>query len=382
VESTSLVNALRNALVTGAHPWSICLVADDAERKLQDLIADLTRPMSGTGDGKRITSGFAYMGTEPTFAWARSCTDPLYPVMRESIESFTRGWAGIQAHLDTAPSLYVSFGPGTGEKDATIVRDLAARNPNLYYVPVDMSAEMLRLAVRGPVRQIGLCADRILPVQLDFTSSTGLTALWTVIEEFAGTEPVLLSLLGNTLANFDDDAELLRTVAARARPNDRLVLEAATTDRLDDPSTAAAALEYRRSRSFCEFATSALLRHTDLTVNDMNELAFVGSIEDEKSLRIKVMYQNLTGGSVRFTLLSNRTSVLLPAGDTIRLYLTRKYSDTGLKRLLTDCQMDELAATHSQFIGDRKGPQFGMKLMLVSADQPATDHNPAHDIWG
>ncbi|MGH3479970.1 MAG: hypothetical protein ACRDQD_24420 [Nocardioidaceae bacterium] len=78
MNSTSLVSALRNALTTGVYPWSLCLVADDAERKLQDLITDLTRPMSSTGDGKRISSGFAYWGSELTFAWARSCTDPLY----------------------------------------------------------------------------------------------------------------------------------------------------------------------------------------------------------------------------------------------------------------------------------------------------------------
>ncbi|MGH3479971.1 MAG: hypothetical protein ACRDQD_24425 [Nocardioidaceae bacterium] len=110
-------------------------------------------------------------------------------MMRESIESFTTGWARTQEHLNTVPSLYVSFGPGTGEKDATIIRDLAARNPNLYYVPVDMSADMLRLAVRGPVRQIGLAADRLLPVQLDFTSWTGLTALWVIIEELTHGAP-------------------------------------------------------------------------------------------------------------------------------------------------------------------------------------------------
>lgn len=380
---THLTRALQDALTTRTHPWSLCLVADDAERTLQDLIADLTRSASGTGDGKRISSGFAYWGIEPTFAWARSCTDPLYPVMRESIESFTTGWATIQTGLDAAPRVYVSFGPGTGEKDATIVRDLVRRNPDLYYVPVDLSAEMLRLAVRDVVRHTGMAADRVLPVQLDFTSRTGLPALAAMVDQLCGDEPVLYSLLGNTVANFDDDAELLRTLAASTRPHDRFVLEAATTDLLDEPSAAAAALEYRRSRSFCEFATSALLRHTDLHV-DMDQLAFVGSVEPGKSLLVKVMYQNQTECPVRFTLLPNRTSVLLPAGDTIRLYLSRKYLPAGLAALLADCRLNEVASTRSQFIGDQSRSRFGMRLMLVSTDGAGRGHRsrPAEDIWG
>lgn len=383
MESTNLVNALQQALAAQAHPWSLCLVGDDPEWKLQDLIADLTRPPSRTGHGKRITSGFSYWGIEPTFAWARSCTDPLYPVMRESIESFTQGWSDIQAHLDCAPSLYVSFGPGTGDKDATIIRDLLRRNPNLYYVPVDMSAEMLRLVTRGPVRHTGLPADHVVPVQLDFSSLGSLTALWAVLEHLNSGGPVLYSLLGNTVANFDDDAALLRTLTSRARAQDRLVLEAATTDRLDEHSAVSAAMEYRQSRSFCEFAASALLRHTDLPIGDMNELAFIGGIEEGKALRVTVLYQNTSDQPTRFTLLSTRTSVLLPAMDTIRVYLTRKYTDTGLKGLLTESRLHEIAATRSPFSGEHARSRFGMDLMLVSTGAPAAspDHSTAHEVW-
>src|SRR5215470_6150185 len=232
-----VMTTLKSAVQTRSQPWSLCLVGEDVERKLQDLVADLTRSTSTTGDGKRITSGFAYWGGEPTFAWVRSCTDPLYPVMRESIESFTSGWHEIRPNLARERYHYVSFGPGTGQKDATIIRDLMRGNPRLCYVPVDMSAEMLRLTVRGPIRETGLPADRILPVQLDFSSQTSLAALWTLLGQLGqltGDEPIVFSLLGNTLANFDDDNGLLATLTAGLRSQDRLVLETATADRLDD----------------------------------------------------------------------------------------------------------------------------------------------------
>lgn len=379
-----VMTTLRSAVETRAQPWSLCLVGENAEQKLQDLVADLTRGTSATGDGKRIASGFAYWGVESAFAWARSCTDPLYPVVKENVESFTSGWCEIRTNLTGNRYHYVSFGPGTGQKDATIIRDLMRRNPRLCYVPVDMSAEMLRLAVRGPIRQAGLPADRILPVQLDFSSPTSLAALWTLLRRLTGDEPIVFSLLGNTLANFDDDGGLLAALAAELRPQDRLVLEAATADRLDDELATAAALEYRQSRSFCEFVTSALLRHTNLRIDDMDSLVFHGSVESERSLLVKVMYQNQTDRPVRFTLLPNRTSGCLPAGDTIRLYLTRKYVAAGLKTILSGCNLVELAATHSYFVGDRARPSFGMGLMLVA---PGTEHETGRpyssvdDLW-
>lgn len=376
---------LKGALETPTHPWSHCLVAEDSERQLQLLINDLTRHASSTGDGKRISSGFGYWGSEPTFAWARSCTDPLYPVMKESIESFTAGWRKIKPHLGRQRYHYVSFGPGTGHKDATIIQDLVRANPDLRYVPVDMSAEMLRLAIRGPISQVGLPASQILPVQLDFSSQTNLAALWAVLAQLAGDDPIVFSLLGNTLANFDNDCELLSTLTATLRPQDRLVLEAATAERLDDELAREAAKEYRRSRSFCEFATSALLRHTDLRIDDMDTLVFKGGIDEEKSLWVKVLYQNQTDRPIRFTLLPNRTSVWLPAEDTIRLYLTRKYVATGLKTVLAECNLTELATTHSYFVGNRTRPRFGMDLMLAAAgSRPAGDppHTSVDDLWG
>lgn len=137
---------------------------------------------------------------------------------------------------------------------------------------------MLRLAVRGPIRQAGLPSGRILPAQLDFSSPTNLKVLGAVLRTLVGDEPILFSLLGNTLAIFDDDEELLTTLTALLRPQDRLVLEAATADRLDEELARDAAKEYRQSRSFCEFATAAVLRHTDLRIEDMDTVVFKGSV--------------------------------------------------------------------------------------------------------
>ena len=117
----------------------------------------------------------------------------------------------------------------------------------------------------------------------------------------------------------------------------------------------------------------------------MDALVFTGELEEERSLLVKVMYQNQTGSPIRFMLMPNRTSVWLPAQDTIRLYLTRKYVATGLKAVLADCRLTELATTHSYFVGDRARPRFGMDLMLVSAgSRPVGDeqNTSVDDLWG
>jgi len=60
-------------------------------------------------------------GYEPLCAiYARACADPLYPVMKESIESFTCGWHKIRANMARERYHYVSFGPGTGQKDGRV----------------------------------------------------------------------------------------------------------------------------------------------------------------------------------------------------------------------------------------------------------------------
>lgn len=95
------------------------------------------------------------------------------------------------------------------------------------------------------------------------------------------------------------------------------------------------------------------------------------------------MYQNQTGRPVRFMLLPDRTSVWLPADDTIRLYLTRKYASTGFKAVLAGCGLGEVAATHSYFVGDRAGPRFGMGLTLVATapDLGERHGTSADELW-
>jgi hypothetical protein len=275
----------------------------------------------------------------------------------------------------------VSLGVGTGQKDQQILQDLLGVRPDLLYVPVDMSAEMLRLGRRESLRGLNLARRRVLPVQLDFAIHENLVELSTLLRKLVGDEPIMYSLLGNTMANFENDVELLGTLTTLLRPQDRFLLEVATTDTLSDELAADAAEEYHRSRAYQEFVTSALMHYTDLTIN-MDNVVYRGSVEGERALRVKVIYQNRTGGDLRF-MLPDRTRVAFPDRDTIRLYLTRKYARRGLDGMLAALGVQKLHGTHSGFAAHRSTRTFGMDLLLFSAsgEVPAQRATKADEIW-
>jgi uncharacterized SAM-dependent methyltransferase len=362
--------------------WSLMLVGEDQSSKLASLTSDLRGRPSPNGEGKQITSGYQYWGIGPTIAWAHACSDPFYQVMKRSLDSFTRRWRKVSATITGSAFHYVCLGVGTGHKDRQILQSLHADNPDMHYFPVDISSEMLRLGTATSTEGMDLAAAQVIPVQLDFAITENLRELVKLVRRIVGDEPVLFSLVGNTMANFDDDAELLTSLTSLLRPQDRFLLEVATTDELSDELAQEVVEEYARSRAYREFVTSALMHNTDLTI-DMESVQFRGSIEPGRALKVKVIYRNRTGGDIQM-MLPDRTRVQFPDNDTILLYVSRKYARKALDSLLTNCGLTRIAGTHSDFRAQRQSPGFGMELVLVgrSGEQvPAPRRTRADDIW-
>lgn len=377
-----LLKGLEVILQETGFAWSLGLIGEDQASKLAMLTGDLRRRVSTTGDGKRINSGFSYLGTEPAIAWLNACRDHLYPVMKQSIESFDRRWSSIRPKLDRKCYHYVSLGPGDGQKDSVILQDLQRDNTQLYYVAVDMSTEMLRLGVQALIRQLKFSRNRILPVQLDFSVQENIAELRRLLYGMFGEEPIMFSLFGNTLANFENDTELLRMFAKYLlRPQDQLILEVATTRQLNDTLAQEATEEYERSRTFREFVTSALMRYTDLRI-DMDSVLFEGNVEEGRALLIKVIYRNLTQQEIRLTL-PDRTNVSFPGHDTIRLYLSRKYTQAGLDSLIAECGLRQCASSQFEFANTRDGVRFGMDLLALTTNSVAAlpASTVVEEIW-
>lgn len=367
---------LANAIDDTEFAWSLCLIGEDQSSKLAVLTGDLAARRN-----KQITSGFAYWGIGPTIAWDAACRDPFYPVMKQSIESFQRRWRTVWPKVKRDNLHYVSLGVGTGGKDRQIVETLHQHHPGSFYVPVDMSSEMLRLGTKESTAGTKISRQQIVPVQLDFSIPQNLVELRRLLDKIVGAEPILFSLLGNTMANFADDSGLLASLAGLLRPQDTFLIEVATTNAITEDLAAAAADEYARSRAYREFVTSALLHYTDITIN-MDHVQFRGGAERDHALLVKVLYQNLTGMDAQL-MLPDRSRVTFPDRDTIQLYLTRKYARPGLDAVIRDCALTKLAAARSDFTAQRSSAAFGMDLLLVAANQDARPEptSVADAVW-
>jgi uncharacterized SAM-dependent methyltransferase len=235
----------------------------------------------------------------------------------------------------------VSLGVGTGDKDLRIIRhlkNLKGEQDKLFYVAVDISSEMLQLVLREMESedQAGQ-PDLTLLVQLDFFEEGNIQQLRKLLDDVLGEQPTMFSLLGNTVANFEDDAALLRMLANHlVRPQDRLLLEVATTDKVEPDAVNAARKEYQDSPDFKRFVTSVLTQHTDLHVNPSSVQVAGTQDTDNRAIRIETIYRNHMG-EVLVTIPDGRDPITFPNNDSIRLYLSRKYTEPGIAKLINDC---------------------------------------------
>jgi hypothetical protein len=129
MERLQLLQRLERVMEETEFGWSLLMVGEDQSRKLADLTNDLKRPYSTTGDGKQIQSGYSYWGIEPAIAWQHACNDPYYPVGKDGIDSFEQRWNDLQPALAGVKYHYVSLGPGTGDKDRTVLRTMQPAYP-------------------------------------------------------------------------------------------------------------------------------------------------------------------------------------------------------------------------------------------------------------
>jgi uncharacterized SAM-dependent methyltransferase len=356
---------LVRAIDDPAFAWTLFFVGEDQAEKLGDLGNHLTLSRDV---GKHIPSGYAYWGLGPTLAWKRACDDANYVVMYQGIQQFGTHWAKIKPHIATAGGHchYVSLGPGTGDKDFHILRSLIASDRDLCYLPVDMSAEMLRVAVRKAHTVQNLPKSHTLPVQMDFTSEANLTAFRAFLDRLLPNKPLFISLLGNTLANCRDDVEILRRIRRFMRPHDALLLELAWTQDCGTTFQYAAKEEYAASDSLRDFVGSALLQYTDLQIS-RDKIEFSAARDDTRhKIEIRVSYRNTNQD--REVMLVSGQRFTLTAKESIRVYLSRKYDSDGIATVLKRAGLRLAGEDASNYQSPVNQAQFGSRLMVLLPD--------------
>jgi L-histidine N-alpha-methyltransferase len=337
-------------------PEWVELAGGDRTARFIGLINDLGRPSDSSGDGKRITSAHAFAGKGAANAWAAVCRDPLGSTPQVGNRTFAARWRKIRAHAPAEPCHYVSLGPGDGRKDGVVLADLSRTNRDLCYLPVDTGQELLHLAINHLVRNLGLPPDRVMSLPWDFSLRESMTTLRALLDELFGSMPVVFSLLGNTIAGFDDDAAVLALIGSLLRPDDRLLLEVEATSDLTPRLAAWAADEQACSLPFGEFVTAALRHHTGLRP-DWEDVEVLGAVEAERALEVRTVYRS---GQDQVMTLPNSTTVPLALDDTVRLALSRKYSPEGLADLVGTAGLDILGD-----VCTGTGGPFGLALLML-----------------
>jgi uncharacterized SAM-dependent methyltransferase len=228
---------------------------------------------------------------------------------------------------------------------------------------------MLRLGVREVLSEAHLISySTVLPMQLDFSRPDSLESLQNVLSSIVDDEPIIYSLLGNTLSNFDDDESLLRRLAKLLRPQDHLLLEVATTDHSNTHTADEGADEYGKINSFREFILSSLRQYTDLSVNTDNTV-IEGIVEGDRAILINCYYRNKSSDPITITL-ADRSKIRLGAEKNIRLLISRKYTSVGISRMVKNADLTIASQQITQFSSDEGGSanRFGMALLLLSND--------------
>lgn len=345
------------------------------------LVRNFTTPRpSMTGDGRFISCGHSYWGVGPTIAWHNACTDPLYPIGRLSVEKFADAWHALISNdghdvsedRHALPGTYVSLGPGTGEKDVTVLKSLVHTDCEPHYIGVDVSAEMLRLQLESH-GDAEAALREMVAVQLDFSLPAEVRKLRMWLDNQVGQDvPILFSMLGNTLANFPDDKRLLRSLAdgLLTHEQDHLLLEVATSSRIDQQAAENAATEYGASQGFLDWVTSALAANTQNLAIDHQAVQFLPSVEADRALVLKVVYTNTSTDTAIIKLMNGR-SFPFPPKDTVRLELTRKYHPEAVTDLLADASLVVCGREHTELDDDDDNSDFGLELVLSRRDVSA-----------
>jgi L-histidine Nalpha-methyltransferase len=300
------------------------------ERGTAVRIGRVTQAIKGASESiRRIEDGYQYVGGMPAHMWRAATADKSYKTLSYGISTFWQRWGSLASGIEV-PCQYISIGPGTGEKDGTIIRHLQAQSDDqILYIPVDISADLLRMSLDVSLQGVDAGRINVLPVELDITSEVGLEGLHRVTEVMAD-GPVLLSLLGNTVGNFREDKAMLARIAnLLSSREDMLLLEVATTEKATEELAQLAGDEYAGSVSFRNFVMAALSQYTNLTT-ESGVVEHQGRVSG-RCLEVATVF---TAGTALDIYVNDNDHFVLPPDQSIELYRSRKYTEGAFAELI------------------------------------------------
>lgn len=325
------------------------------------------------GKPRHIKEGYQYVGGFPAHLWKLATADDNYRLLSEGIKTFWKRWQKIRPHL-REPMNYVSIGPGTGEKDRSILKHLqeVSGGAKILYVPIDLSPELLKTAVVESTREMDTDRLVVMPIQLDITREKAMRDLKAVLQELNAGTRMLVSVLGNTLANFQDDAAALRLIANLiSSPTDRLLVELATATEATPESARRAKTEYEGSGSFRRFVMATLSDFTNCRLESPETVRYESNSADG----VVQVTANFTVPKAFNVIFRDGETFTLKAKEEIELLTTRKYTQSALATLLAG--FTEIATGPTSYDGE-----FGLvtKLLGVDGVDDSATQPPTHPV--
>jgi hypothetical protein len=187
-----------------------------------------------------------YTGISGESNWRRLVGDPAYVLQRSY--GFRLTDVCTDCFAATPPKTLVSLGPGDGLEDFELVKSLKALEPDLQYIPVDISRKLLSAAIGNLESHVAIP----VAIHADFESSRELIA--ETVERH-GRPPILYILLGGTIGNLDrGELQFFGMMKQLMRPGDRFLHDI----QLDGPGWKPSD-EFLLDKSACRPALRSLL---------------------------------------------------------------------------------------------------------------------------
>lgn len=158
-----------------------------------------------------------YVGEVGARNWLEIAHQAGYPLQRH--DAFGLQQSRLDAVMGLAVKTMVSLGPGDALQDVPIIEQLARHATDIAYVPVDISRTLLKCVIRN-MQQRARIPGALL---CDFEES--FEFLRSFLRENVQ-EPILWSLLGGTVGNFDKGVtNFLSGMKSIMAKDDRLLID-------------------------------------------------------------------------------------------------------------------------------------------------------------
>jgi hypothetical protein len=279
--------------------------------------------------------------------WANACNDPAYHMLN-NIQEFPNYTKELTSLVDNAIyHVFVSLGVGEGSKDSSIIRDFFCKEenrtrPDFMYIPVDMSREMLKVAV-DRLRLDHPIANRTA-IQRNIEAIDGMQEIALIAQTLGKQKSILYGFIGNTIANVEDPENVFRNIIQVMRTDDLLIFEAQIISELELEANRHQLIQHvqeeYKSIPFRQFAFSALLQNSDLSIGpddrercyevDVSVQNWMGS----QILQIDCFFVNNTQDRVHIRYADDSIDTL-DIKEKIRLYRSRKFTESTLGNFVT-----------------------------------------------